>query len=381
MPLSSFRPEVEWYKCVYLGAAAACAAGLGLHRLPRRRAAALAAALAVVVLLILGGSNPVSRALWTRLTPLRYVRYPGNLAYLALLPLAALVGAGFARAARAPALAALMAAELLVCGWRSTPTSPRGLFVEKGPLVRALQPRLEGTRYLISPRALEASSGVSLVDWKTRLYGLTNAPYRLRAAANFGEPLVPAPNYEMMDRVLSARSVSEAAGWMPWAGATRLLTPAPPSAPELAFEDRALWNVSRVRAPAALAYRLSAEAGAALPAEPPSSPPPLAGEPLREERVREDRFAVSGAGAGWAYVAEPRYPGWRAELITPGGAAPADVEPALGVFQKARVPDGPWTLAFRYDPASWRAGALLSLAALLALGSYWYHRASRHVAR
>jgi hypothetical protein len=56
--------------------------------------------------------------------------------------------------------------------------------------------------------------------------------------------------------------------------------------------------------------------------------------------------------------------------------------PALGPFQKVPVPDGPWTVRFRYEPASWRWGVLVSLAALLAAGSYWYHRASRlsHVA-
>src|SRR6185312_1421833 len=69
VPLSSFSPAVEWWKCVYVGIAA------------------VAAMLAAVVVLILGGSNPFSRALWLHLPPLRFVRYPGNLAYLAALPL------------------------------------------------------------------------------------------------------------------------------------------------------------------------------------------------------------------------------------------------------------------------------------------------------
>jgi hypothetical protein len=383
VPYSSFHPEVEWWKCVYVGVAAACAAGLGLRRLPRRRAAALAAVLAVVVLLILGGSNPLSRFLWAHFPPLRFVRYPGNLAYLALLPLAALVGAGFSRARKAPAVAALMLVELLVFARLSTPTAPRGLFTAAGPLVRALQSRLEGTRYLISPRALEASSGIGVEDWKTRLYGLTNAPYRLRALANFGEPLVPGPNYAFMDRVLSARGVDEAASWLPWAGASRLLTPAPPApTPRLIPEDRALWSVSRAAAPVALAYQFSPEAGAALPSGIPAAPPAL-GRPLAVAREREDRFAVSGAGAGWAYVAEPRYPGWRATLETPRGEGDVASLPALGAFQKIPVPDGPWTLRFLYDPASWRIGLLITLAALLAAASYWYHRVSRlnHVAQ
>ncbi len=382
VPYRSFHPEADWWKCVYLGVTATCAAGLGLRRLTRARAAGLSALLAFVAVLIMGGSNPVSRALWTYLPPLRYVRYPGNLSYLALLPLTALVGAGFARADRAPILTLMAAAELLVFARLATPTAPRALFTEAGPLVRVLQSRLGGTRYLISPRALEASSGLGLVDWKTRLYGLTNAPYRLRAVADFGEPLVPGPNYAFMDRLLSARGAEEAAAWMPWAGASRLLTPRAAGSALLITEDRPLWFVSRLAGPVALAYQFSAKKGEALPAETPAEPPPL-GRPLAVGRSREDRFSVDGTGAGWVFVAEPRYPGWHARLETPRGGNAVMAVPALGPFQKIPVPDGPWRVSFLYKPDSWRRGVLVSLAALLAFGFYWYHRASRlnHVPR
>lgn len=378
----AFRPAVEWWKCVYLGAVASSAAAVGLWRLPRRRAAALGAFLALVALLILGGSNPLSRRLWELGGPLRFVRYPGNLAYLALLPLAALVAAGLSQPSAGPALVALMAAELLALGSRSTPVAPRALFTEAGPLVRALQDRLGGTRYLISPRALEASSGAGIRDWKERLYGLTNAPYRLRAAGNFGEPLVPGRNYALMDRLYSAPDAARAAAWLPWLGASRLLTPRPPApTPWLAPEGRALWSVSRAAGPVALAYLLSPREAEALPEALPDAPPAPPRRPLSVARSREDRFSVSGAGAGWAYVAEPSYPGWMATLETPRGAGAVRPFPALGVFQKIPVPDGPWTLRFAYDPAAWRIGVLVSALALLGVGSYWYHRASRHVAR
>jgi hypothetical protein len=381
VPPTIFHPELDWWKCVYLGVCAACAAGLALRRLPRRRAAALAVLLALVAFLTLGGSTPASRALWLHFPPLRYVRYPGNMAYLALLPLAALVGAGLSRARRAPLLAAMLAVELVGFGIWSTPTARRGLFTYAGPLVRDLQDRLHGERYLISPRALEASNGNGIADWKARLYGLTNAPFRLRAVANFGEPLVPGPNYAVMDRIYSARSAAEAASWLPWAGASRLLTPSTPSTPLLIPEGRSLWALSRVAAPVALAYQLSPAAGAAMPEEMPTFPPVL-GRPLAEAREREDRFKIAGAGAGWVFVSEPRYPGWRATLETPAGAKAVETRPALTAFQEVEVPDGPWTLRFVYDPASWRIGLLATLAALLAFGSYWYHRASlvSHVA-
>jgi hypothetical protein len=375
VPLSSFHPAEDWWKCVYVGVAAAAAAALALRRLPRRRAGALAAILGAVVVLILGGSNPLSLSLWRHFPPLRLVRYPGNMAYLALLPLAALVGAGLARVSRGEVLGATIAAELLVCGWRATPTAPRALFTTAGPLVRDLQERLGQTRYLISPRALEASSGSDVVDWKTRLYGLTNAPYRLRAVANFGEPLVPAPSYAVMDRLLGSKSVDEAAAWLPWVGASRLLTPAPPSTPLVVPENRALWSVSRAAAPVALAYQLSPAAGAALPEDLPADPP-ARGRPLLVAREREDRFSISGAGAGWVFVSEPRYPGWRAALETPAGTFPIETRPALAAFFKVAVPEGAWTLRFLYDPAPWRLGVLMTLTSLLAFGSYWYHRAA-----
>ncbi|MEK7383671.1 MAG: hypothetical protein AAB262_10360, partial [Elusimicrobiota bacterium] len=341
VPLSAFHPAVDWWKCVYIGLVATTAAAAGFFFLPRRRAAGLAVLLSVVVVLILGDSNSLSRALWQVLPPLRFVRYPGNLAYLALLPLAALVGAGISRLRGAPVLTALLAAELIVCGWRATPAAPRRIFTEAGPLVRGLQARQGGARYLLSPLALESSSGNGMIDWKTRLYGLTNAPYRLRSVGNFGEPLVPAASYAFMDRVFSAGGVREAAHWMPWAGASRLLTPEIPAPSErLVYEGRSLWAVSRLAEPTALAYWFSPEAGAALPKGLPDSPP-VTGRVLGVERNREDRFAVSGEGEGWVFVCEPRYPGWSSRLVTASGTFPVAAEPALGAFQKVRVPSGP----------------------------------------
>ncbi|NNN06324.1 MAG: hypothetical protein HKL90_10530 [Elusimicrobia bacterium] len=377
-----FRPAVDWWKCVYLGLIASAAAVRGLLILPRGRAAGLVLILAAVVLLILGSSNPFSRALWLGLAPLRFVRYPGNLAYLASLPLLALVGAGLSRARRAPALAAALAVELLACGWYVTPAAPRDFFVEAGPLVRLLQAHLGATRYLISPLALETDSGRDVVDWKTRLYGVTNAPYRLRAAANFGEPLVPKDSYAFMEALYSLPGAAAAAAWLPWAGASCLLTrDAPSSTPLLIPEGRALWFVSRAAQAVSTAYWFDPVTGAALPAILPARPP-VPGRPLKVERPREDRLSVSGEGGGWVFLSEPRYPGWRAELDGPYGSAGAEPVPALGPFQKFRVPAGRWTLRLVYDPRSWRAGVLLSLAALLGLGGYWYHRLSRlnHVA-
>jgi hypothetical protein len=372
----NFHPSVDWTLCVYLGFAGAAAALYGAFVLPRRRTLVLCTALACVVVLILGASNPISGALWKGgLSPLRFVRYPGNLAYLGLLPLCALAAAGFSSRRAGPVLVLLSALELLVLGRGATPTAPRALFVEPGPLVRTLQESLGDERYLISPKALQASKGSDIFDWKQRLYGLTNAPYRLRSAANFGEPLVPADSYAVMDALLSLPSADAAAGWMPWIGASRLLTPEPASSARLTAEPGALWHISKVRVPVSLAYQLTPAEGAALSATWPATPPDAARSPLKISREREDRFTISGEGAGWVYVAEPRFPGWTTILAGPAGEKRVRPEPALRAFQKVETPSGPWSLLWRYEPGSWRLGILLACFSWIALSWSLYHQA------
>lgn len=374
--VENFNPAVYWTLCVYLGLAGVAAVGAGVMTLPRRRAIVLAMAIAGVIFLTLGASNPLSDALWRTASPLRFVRYPGNLAYIAMLPLAVLAAAGFSGRRLGPLLVLVSALELLVLGRGATPLAPRDLFVEPGPLVRILQERLGDERYLISPKALQASQGTDIFDWKQRLYGLTNAPHRLRAAANFGEPLVPAASYAAMDALLSLPSADAAAGWMPWIGASRLLTPGPVNSPHLRTDGRALWEISTLRAsPVALAYHLTPSDGAALPAAWPALPPTGARAPLAMRRTREDRFEVSGEGAGWAYVAEPRFPGWKTTLSSPAGDRSVIAQPALGAFQKVETPSGPWTVRWRYEPQPWRWGLLLACFSWIVLAWSWYHRA------
>ncbi|PIR15490.1 MAG: hypothetical protein COV48_14090 [Elusimicrobia bacterium CG11_big_fil_rev_8_21_14_0_20_64_6] len=373
--IKNFHPALDWTACVYLGLVGFFAAAYGAYLLPRRRGLIFGGALVGIVLLTLGASNPLSAALWRGLPPLRFVRYPGNLAYLALLPLASLAAAGFSGRRWGPLLVILSGFELLVIGRSATPLATRGLFVEPGPLVRALQASQDDARYLISPKALQASKGSDIFDWKQRLYGLTNAPYRLRSAANFGEPLVPAPSYAVMDAVLSLPSADAAARWMPWLGASRLLTPERVNSPGLTAEPRALWEISKVRGPVSIAYQLTPKEGASLPAAWPKVPPDAARSPLGVSRTREDRFVVSGEGEGWAYVAEPRYPGWTTVLSGLSGTQTVVPEPALGAFQKVETPRGPWTLSWRYEPRPWRLGLLLAFFSWILLGWSWYHRA------
>jgi hypothetical protein len=119
--------------------------------------------------------------------------------------------------------------------------------------------------------------------------------------------------------------------------------------------------------------------GEDLPPGLPAGPLPAAAEPLSESWPRDDRFEVSGTRAGWAFVAEPRYPGWKALLESGGAVRSVETFPAWGAFQKVRVPDGPWRLRFYYGPVPWGAGLLLTAVFLSAFGLYWYNLALRRV--
>ncbi|MDD5628459.1 MAG: hypothetical protein PHU21_05310 [Elusimicrobia bacterium] len=375
---AGFDPAVDWTKSSYAGFLGAGLAAWGLWSLGRRRAAGFAALLALVALLILGDATALSRAVWRHCAALRFVRYPGNLAYLGWPLVALLAAAGAQRLKpswRAPA-ALLLAGELLCYGVGQAPLAPRGLGADPGPLPAWLRQEGGGLRYLLSPRALESHSGLGVRDWKWRLYGLTNDPYRLRAAGNFGEPLVPLTSYDFMDLLYRQPSAAAAARLLPGAGIAVLLTREPaPATPLLRPAGEVLWHAYGVAGRAAAAWLLGERDGEALPAGLPEARLPAAAGPLSESWLRADRFELSGRGAGWAFVAEPRYPGWKAVLETGGSSRPAQPQPAWGAFQKVRVPPGPWRLRFRYDPASWRAGLLLSGAFLLAFGLYWYNLA------
>ena len=375
-----FDPAVNWTRSSYIGFTGALAAAWGLWVLGRRRAAGLAVLLGGVLLIILGETTALSRWLWQYFPPLRFVRYPGNLAYLGW-PLAALLAAAGLqrlRPAWRTALFALLSVELLCYGAGQAPRAPRSLFTDAGPLVSRLQGELGSGRYLLSPLALESHQGRGVHDWKWRLYGLTNAPYRLRAAGNFGEPLVPREVYGFMDMLYSQTSVPAVARLLPCAGISLLLTrDALAPVRLLKSEGETLWHIYRAAGTAALAWALPERVGEALPPGLPSGPLPAEARPLSLSWPREDRFDVSGQGAGWAFVAEPRYPGWRAILDSAGSLRPVEALPAWGAFQKVRVPQGPWRLLFFYEPSSWRVGLFLTLLSLTALGLYWYNLALR----
>ncbi|MFA6029921.1 MAG: hypothetical protein WC969_08715 [Elusimicrobiota bacterium] len=378
IPAGELSAPLNWWKTAYLGFGAWAAVLAGVFALGS--SALFAGAYAGgTLLLMLGGSNPLSRALWTWLPPLRYIRYPGNTAYL-LIPLAALLAArGLNRRRGAWLWSAALALELLVYAVRSQPVVPRGYFADPGPLVEVLRVELDGHRYLPSPRALQwqRGSGVAaegaFYDLKHRLYGLTNVPFRLESVGNFGEPLVPAPQYAFMDLLYRQPGLAALARLLPWADARVVLTRERLPSGELSYLGDSVWQL--YRAPESQrALWFDEASGAAIPASAESPAPDYRrGRPLPFSREGENRLRVrwETESPGWLYLAEPLGPGWTAR--GPGGALEA--EPAMTAFRKLRAAAGRSEVLFRYDPASWRAGRALTLLVLMVLAAYWYNRA------
>ena len=383
-----YSPAVHWWKTSYAGLAAFMFAVAGLASIPAWAAAGVVVYLLGVAALLLGGNFWFSRWLWASFAPLRYVRYPGNMAYLAAPAFAAMTACGLwtlQRKARPKAtFLGLLAicAELIFFAHGSQPTVQAGYFTSAGPLAAALTRELGGSRYLLSPLALHASRGrgdtpeSASLDFRQRLYGLTNAPSHLFSAANFGEPLVPQLTYRWMDFLLSQPGLAAASPWLAWADISVVLTRDHLPAPEgFSYAGELLWHGYRRKGFRGRALWMDEVDGDRIPSD--LSKPPSAAHAVsvQFERPREDRFMVSGTSArpGWLYVAEPAAAGWRV-FLNDRPCAPA---PALLAFQKIKTPSGNWRASFRYDPTSWRVGSFITVLFLCALAGYCYNRSRR----
>lgn len=369
---------VHWWKTSYVGFVPAAAAALGMAVLGPAGAAGAAVYGAGCVTLMLGGTNPVSRALWEHLPPLRFIRYPGALCYLLVPLVALLVARGLDRRRWAPWALVAVLAELLIYAWGAQPTAPASLWTDAGPVPAAVRAAAEGHRFLMSPRALHAqrASGpdadAASLDLKRRLYGLSNAPYRLESVTGFGEPLVPERQYAFLDFIQSRSGAAEAARWMPWADAGVLLTPEPVAAAGLEPRGASLWSAATPVAPVARAWWFNEADGAALSPGLGEAPEPDRAVPLSVNRRGPGRFEVTGdsEAPGWLYLSEPLGAGWR---TWPSQTA---FTPALGAFNKRPVPVGQWRVVARYDPLSFRAGLSLTLLAAAA-AALWSLKALR----
>lgn len=370
-PLSGAKYPL--WEIFYVGVVATVLAAAGMRAAGRGRALWLAGFLAASCLLLLGGNNPLAAVLW-EWTPLRFLRNPAQLAWLplaALVPLAALALRG---RRWAPSACIAVCLELLILGRGIEPTMPDSYFADPGPLARRLQSDLDGHRYLPSPQAALSLMGGGTtpeqryLDVKHRLYGLSNLPFHIPAAAAMGEAMVLARSYRVMDFLFSLRSAREALPFLPWLDASFLIAKDPP--PGLP-SDRLVWNLVKADGPARSRW---VPEGQPLDGDFQRSLVLHGSAPFLYREPREDRWTVAGTAKanGWIFVANPRYPGWKVYL---NGTETITV-PALGAFQAVRAGAGQSRVEAVYRPGSFRLGALASLLTAAGLCA-WAWRVSR----
>ncbi len=385
IPKGEFSPARKWWKSVHWGIFGIAAALFGLFQLPPAAAAAAILYLFGTILLMLGGSNPLSHWLWTHLPFLNYVRYPGNMSYLASPILMLLIARGLAGRRWAGLGMLAIVGELFIYSWIAHPTVPRGYFTEAGPLVRNLQKELKGHRYLLSPLALNHSQGRgktfadASMDLKHRLYGLTNTPFHLSAAGNFGEPLVPNTNYAVMDHLYSREGLAKISPWLRWVD-TRILLTRDRLPPEgMIYKGDSLWHLYSPQGDIERAYWFSDKEGSLLPGTLTPAPPKQMGHPVPVESLREDRGRVRGnfKEPGWLYLAEPLDDDWKVLLHANGATSRPESAPVLTAFKRFRVPAGNWELTTFYAPASFRIGWILTLLSLAAATAFAFKRRLR----
>jgi hypothetical protein len=91
------------------------------------------------------------------------------------------------------------------------------------------------------------------------------------------------------------------------------------------------------------------------------------------------KIPANRAGAGLLVLSDLHYPGWKAEV----DGEEVDIERVNYLMRGVPLEDGEHRVEFRYEPASWRIGWILSLAGLIVLvlllvsGGQWRRLADR----
>jgi uncharacterized membrane protein YfhO len=83
------------------------------------------------------------------------------------------------------------------------------------------------------------------------------------------------------------------------------------------------------------------------------------------------RFRVRAEGDAFLVIADAWHPGWRAVRDPDGVAAPLPLYPADLFVRGVVVPAGEYDVELRFEPASLRWGAWISLLGLAALAWLW----------
>ena len=94
---------------------------------------------------------------------------------------------------------------------------------------------------------------------------------------------------------------------------------------------------------------------------------PPSGDTVRFRRYEPNRVEVEvSGGGGFLVLTDVWYPGWTATV----DGVPVPVYRANYVFRAVEVPSGRHEVVFRFEPASYRRGRLLSLGTLAAVGLF-----------
>ncbi len=117
------------------------------------------------------------------------------------------------------------------------------------------------------------------------------------------------------------------------------------------------------------------EASPAIEGAAPPPAPPLAPTPARVtvDHAQEVEVQAIARRAGYLILDDSYYPGWQASV----DGHPTRILPANENFRAVAIPAGRHVITFRYRPASFIAGAAISLATALlmvAYGVFWWAR-------
>jgi hypothetical protein len=373
-------------------------AGHGLERLlrgspaERRRIAIAAAALALLPLV----AQLVAHPGWVGALPDAAERLAGAgtptvdaIAQAAVLRWAIAAGLGVAliaalartpgRRALVAAACVLAAADLLLMGWGFNPAIERAQAdpPEPAPVaaMRAVGGRVAGAGGLEPNTASRWGLRDALGHEQPAIerYSLTWA-FLGGGATVSTEAIDPAdPNTPRLLDLFGVRALllpagASAPGRVVHDGPDGVVVERPDALPE-AFVAHD-WRESDGLAPSIglLASRSAAESRDAPAIEGAGPPPGAAAAPATPARVtrRSDTsvtVALDPGAAGQLVLLDTHYPGWTAQVD--GRDAP--IRPANGLFRAVPVPAGAREVTFAYRPGSVRAGAAISVAALLVI--------------
>ncbi|MCW5873396.1 MAG: YfhO family protein [Anaerolineales bacterium] len=249
-------------------------------------------------------------------------------------------------------LAGLVSAELLLAGWGLNPGAPLALYSPE-PQHAALAAQLDGGRSYLpadDERVLKFEHllrfdtfySADPIELRSSLLPNMNLLESLPSANNF-DPLLPGRYVQWINALEAADALARA----------NMLVLMNVSVLQHVEPGGAVYFENVPALPRAQLY--SCQPPGQLAAELPSQLDtcPLAGEAtILHSRTGRVLVNVETQQGGWLLLADTYYPGWHARI----DGAPAEIQPAYGVFRAVQVPAGQHEVEFRYQPRSFAIG-------------------------